>query len=225
MNLGEYFRGRRDKLLREVISRTNREGPYSILDVGGRVDYWNRLGIDFLRRNNVHVTLLNLTESEIGQANQELFSLCVGDATALQFGDESFDLVHSNSVIEHVGDWAKMKAFASETIRVGRNYYVQTPYFWCPVDPHYSSLPMIHWLPRTLQLRAFEALPLAFSGKADGIDEAHDILASATLLDRRQFRYLFPEADHRFEKVLGVPKSMIAIHEPPIPGTAKVSGD
>lgn len=38
-----------------------------------------------------------------------------------------FDLVYSNSVIEHLGTWEKQQAFAAEARRVGRGYWIPTP--------------------------------------------------------------------------------------------------
>lgn len=51
----------------------------------------------------------------------------VGDGTRLAFEDQSFDLVYSNSVIEHLGTWEKQQAFAAEARRVGRGYWIPTP--------------------------------------------------------------------------------------------------
>src|SRR3546814_10323990 len=65
----------------------------------------------------------------------------------------SFDIAHSNSVIEHVITWDNMKNFARETRRVAAWHYVQTPYFWFPVDPHFYKLPFYHWLPRPLRAK------------------------------------------------------------------------
>jgi len=150
-SLSTRFRQRRDVRLRTLIASIAAEkGSIRILDLGGTPQYWERVGISFLRENSAHVTILNYVADQLGAENKhpDLFSTSVGDACDLaQFPDNAFDLVHSNSVVEHVGNWSRMKRFGAETRRVGRNYYVQTPYYWFPIDPHYYRAPLIHWLP------------------------------------------------------------------------------
>ncbi|HEX3432844.1 MAG TPA: class I SAM-dependent methyltransferase [Solirubrobacteraceae bacterium] len=68
------------------------------------------------------------------------------DATVgLPFADGQFDLVYCSSVIEHVAR-ARREAFAAELRRVGRGWFVQTPAFSFPIEPH-ALLPFAHWLP------------------------------------------------------------------------------
>ena len=74
----------------------------------------------------------------------------VADATErLPFDDGAFDLVYSSSVVEHV-EPARREAFAREVRRVGRGWWVQTPAFSFPVEPH-ALLPFAHWLPPALR--------------------------------------------------------------------------
>jgi len=73
-----------------------------------------------------------------------------GDATqGLPFADGEFDLAYCSSVIEHVP--RELRAvFARELRRVARGWYVQTPAFSFPVEPH-ALLPAAHWLPVALR--------------------------------------------------------------------------
>jgi SAM-dependent methyltransferase len=66
-------------------------------------------------------------------------------AAGLPFASDQFDLVYCSSVIEHVRP-PRRAAFAAELRRVGRGWFVQTPAFSFPVEPH-SLLPAAHWLP------------------------------------------------------------------------------
>jgi SAM-dependent methyltransferase len=72
-------------------------------------------------------------------------------AAGLPFSDGEFDLVYCSSVIEHVPR-ARRAAFAAEVRRVGRGWFVQTPAFSFPLEPH-SLLPFAHWLPAAARRR------------------------------------------------------------------------
>lgn len=79
------------------------------------------------------------------------------DALHLPFADRSFDIVHSNAVIEHVGPIDAQRRFMEEAIRVGRAGFISTPHRWFPVDSH-TNLPLLHWLPRSAFLAALRRL-------------------------------------------------------------------
>ncbi|MGH2944334.1 MAG: class I SAM-dependent methyltransferase, partial [Solirubrobacteraceae bacterium] len=70
-------------------------------------------------------------------------------AEGLPFADGEFDLAYCSSVIEHVPA-ARRTAFARELRRVARGWYVQTPAFSFPIEPH-ALLPAAHWLPPALR--------------------------------------------------------------------------
>lgn len=214
-SLSTKLRRRRDVRLRALItSIAEKNGGVSIVDMGGTLEYWQRVGLDFLREKGAKITLINRHATELSelQGVEDMFSAEVGDACNLaQYADRQFDLAHSNSVIEHVETWANMKAFAGETRRVAEFYYVQTPYFWFPIDPHYYKMPLFHWLPRPTRAWLLGAFPIAHSGRIKATDMAYEVVDRARLLDGRQFRFLFPDAATSFERFAGLPKSMIAI--------------
>jgi SAM-dependent methyltransferase len=66
-------------------------------------------------------------------------------AQGLPFADGEFDLAYCNSVIEHVPP-ERRQAFAAELRRVAPGWYVQTPAWSFPIEPH-ALLPGAHWLP------------------------------------------------------------------------------
>jgi hypothetical protein len=69
---------------------------------------------------------------------------------SLPFRDHSFDIVHSSAVIEHVGSFARQRAFLEECCRVARRaVFITTPNRWFPVEFH-TVLPVVHWLPKPL---------------------------------------------------------------------------
>jgi hypothetical protein len=200
-----HFRTRRMATFARALSIT----PTSrVLDVGGTGYNWELCPV------RPRVTLLNRYEEPDFPVPRDM-TLTVADGCALPFGDQSFDVVYSNSVVEHVGDWTRQQQFAREIQRVGRAYYVQTPAKAFPLEPHLLT-PAIHWLPRPIQRRLlpFTAIGLLHRGDRP-IDFAwYD---DVRLLERREVRALFPEATLMTERVLGLPKSYIAIGRHNVP--------
>lgn len=225
-SLASRFRARRSAAVRALIAEiAARNGRCKILDLGGTPDYWVKIGVDFLREHKVRIEIVNREPGElgVGASADDLMSLSVGDACSLpRFADNSFDLVHSNSVIEHLHGWKNMIAFAAETRRLSANYYIQTPYFWCPIDPHFVTVPFFHWLPRPVRAQLLNRFPIAHSGRIANYSRAVEVVEGVTLLDRKQFAFLFPDADIHFERVIGLPKSLIATRiDPASTGTGE----
>jgi len=75
--------------------------------------------------------------------------VCADATQGLPFADGEFDLAYCSSVIEHIPRELRA-AFARELRRVARGWYVQTPAFSFPVEPH-ALLPAAHWLPPALR--------------------------------------------------------------------------
>jgi SAM-dependent methyltransferase len=71
----------------------------------------------------------------------------VGNACNLPWPDKHFDVVYSNAVIEHVGEFDNQKKMAAEAVRVGKRWFVATPNRWYPFEFH-LRLPLVTWLPR-----------------------------------------------------------------------------
>lgn len=115
----------------------------------------------------------------------------------LPFADAQFDLVYCSSVIEHVAP-ARRARFASELRRVGRGWYVQTPAFSFPIEPH-ALLPFAHWLPVALRRRYWRL------GAAGAWEEI-------SLLRRGEMETLFGPA--RAERMFGLAKSWVCVSRP-----------
>jgi SAM-dependent methyltransferase len=67
----------------------------------------------------------------------------------LPFEDQSFDVVFSNAVLEHVGSREEQAALLRELLRVGKAFFVTTPNRWFPVE-HHTGVPLLHFLPASL---------------------------------------------------------------------------
>ncbi len=213
-SLSSRFRKARARRVVELVEAAFAErGEVRIIDLGGEPEYWRRLyDRDWLEGCKVRITLVNPQRFEV---DDPLFEAAVGDACALpEHASGSFDLVHSNSVIEHVGDWPRMEAFAAQVRRLAPRYYVQTPYFWFPIEPHFSS-PFFHWRSEQARARLLLKRRHGFAERARDMGQAMRDVQHARLLDKQQFRFLFPDAEHIDEKAAGLTKSLIAIRRGP----------
>jgi hypothetical protein len=158
----------------------------------------------------VNITLVNLPGTTKPDDHGP-FTFREADACALTcFADKSFHIAHSNSVIEHVGDWQRMTQFAKEASRIPTKYFVQTPNYWFPIEPHCMT-PFFHWLPKPMRVWLVAHFRLGHWRKAASTDEAVRIVESARLLNKTMLQELFRDGDIVTERFLGLPKSHIAI--------------
>ncbi len=194
------------KLIEDILAK---KGSCRIADIGGEEDYW-QYGTDLIANNDVEIHLFNLFEKPT--TNPKMKSL-KGDATDLSdLDDMSYDLVHSNSVIEHVGNWRNIEKMAANCRRLAPKYYVQTPYFWFPYEPHFRAVGF-QWLPEQFRMRLVMNMKLGFFQQQSDVASAMDVVQSCYLLDDRQFKSCFPDAQFKYERAFGLTKSLIAIRE------------
>lgn len=212
-SLGSRFRAKRIAPLLQLIDLVFQEqGCVNIIDVGGTANYWNIVPRQYLDSHNVTVTIVNLPETK-RPANFGPFIFHHGDGcNLLDFGDKSFDIAHSNSVIEHVGDWGRMIQFSGELRRLARRYFVQTPNYWFPVEPHCMT-PFFHWLPRPIRVWLIRHFSLGYWSRASSVDEAVRAVDSARLLDINMFRELFGDSEVLTERLAFFIKSFVAIRK------------
>jgi hypothetical protein len=209
------LRAKRIAPLVAIIKRVHAErGRVSIIDIGGTADYWRIVPRAILDRCNVTITVVNLPGMLAEDHGDPRFRHVEGDGCDLaEWEDQSFDIAHSNSVIEHVGDWSRVCAFASEVRRVARFYFVQTPHFWFPVEPHCMT-PVFHWLPRSWRIAMVMRWNLGNWTRQPSVHHAVRTVESARLLDGPMFGELFgADATIRTERFFGLPKSMVAVRE------------
>ena len=213
-SLGSRFRSRRLAPLKRTIEKVHRSnGTVRIIDLGGRANYWDLVGHEFLKKNEVQLTLVNLPTEKALKHDQRYHQI-LGDACHLpNLESNSFDIVHSNSVIEHVGDWKKIKQFANEARRLAPYHFIQTPYYWFPIEPHYMSVGH-HWLPWPARARRHRRK------KGDKSQESFEkgmqaLSAEPFLLDIKRFSILFSDSVILKERVFGIlVKSLIAFRAP-----------
>ena len=210
-SFGSRLRARRIRPLTEMIEEVRSlKGSVRIIDVGGTEAYWRILPTDYLAERDVTITLVNMP-GEVVPSRSAVFDYLEADGCDLESIEAGcYDIAHSNSVIEHVGDWNRMVAFAKEVARVAPRYFVQTPNYWFPMEPHFMS-PFFHWLPIGTRARLLRAMPLGAWERATSEAESLRAVSSIRLLRREELQELFPTASIETERVAGLPKSLIAI--------------
>jgi hypothetical protein len=206
------FRAKRFMEIRKVIQEIlDEQGHCHVLDLGGSEKYW-LIGEDFINanRDKLHFTIINPEVQE--SINPSLFTFSVGDACNPDlFKGRKFDFVHSNSVIEHVGDVSAMIAFAENTRRLGKRYFMQTPNYWFAYEPHFR-FPGFQWLPASLRAFLLTKMRLGFFARQASYKQAKWHVDSIRLLSAQQVAKLFPDAKIKREKVFGLTKSIMAMN-------------
>jgi hypothetical protein len=198
------FREKRIRLFRSLLERLSR--PLRILDVGGTEVFWSTMGL--VGERDIEIVTLNIdVPAPSGGAN---LTALQGDARDLsEFGDRSFDVVFSNSLIEHVGGIDDQRRAAQEMQRVGKAYFVQTPNRHFPLEPHFV-FPFFQYLPMSARVYLLTHLSLGWCGKITDPEEARRAADSVKLLDQQTFHALFPTAAIWEERFLGLTKSFVA---------------
>jgi hypothetical protein len=201
----KIWRRKRFELFVQLVSP---KSDQRLLDVGGSPAFWTEHPVMFGQ-----VDVLNIHPFVWEEQPEYHIQTCVGDGCSLQFADKNYDLVFSNSVIEHVGSWERQQAFAKEMRRVGKSVWVQTPAFECPIEPHYLA-PFVHWLPKSIRGTIIRWLtPRGWLGKLSP-KEVAEMVETTRLLTKREMRILFPDCEIYTERLLGViPKSYIALRK------------
>jgi 2-polyprenyl-3-methyl-5-hydroxy-6-metoxy-1,4-benzoquinol methylase len=195
------MRRRRFQLFLSLLERVSR--PVSILDVGGSPAFWRSMG--FVAREDAAITLLNIDVLP----DESGFEIVTGDARAMsEFRDGQFDVVFSNSTIEHVGTWQDQERAAAEMRRVGQRYFVQTPNRYFLIEPHFL-IPGFQFLPLTVRANLLTRMRLGWVPRARNYDSARRTVEQIRLLTRREMMALFPGASLHVERFAGLAKSFV----------------
>ena len=191
------FRRRR---FRRFLEKCEPQASDRVLDIGGTLDFWEKSGPI---GRELDVLNIRCEEGAVIERNGCSIRHIQGDARALGCADNSYDLVFSNSVIEHVGSWVDQCAFAREARRAGKKIWIQTPAKYFFVEPHFLTL-FIHWLPKRIQKKLIRygslwgLLAKPSPAQIDGMVE------EIRLLTLPEMRILFPDCKIHKERFLGL---------------------
>jgi SAM-dependent methyltransferase len=189
-----------------------------LLDLGGGD---GSLAARITRRVPLEVTVADVESTRMQARERYGFrDVELAEDSPLPFADGEFDIVLCNSVIEHVTlpkaeclrhgisehEWRHrsleaQRRFAIEIRRVGRGYFVQTPHRAFPIDAH-TWLPFTGFLPHDAARRLVAVTDRVWVKKCR--------VADWHLLGVAEMHGLFPDGTVHVERVVGLPKSIIA---------------
>ena len=172
-----------------------------VLDLGGTAVSWQTLGLQAKS-----VTLVNLDHVE--DPEEPWMEILRTDACAGGFG--KYDLVFSNSLLEHLGGHARRQQFAEVVRESAPSWWIQTPYRYFPIEPHWV-FPGFQFLPFRARLAICQHWSIGHAPAMKDASEAAELVASIELVSAAEMRNYFPESEIWFERIVGVPKSLVAI--------------
>lgn len=170
-----------------------------VLDLGGSPRFWRTTP-----EHPASVTTVNLTPAE---PDEPWMAHVVADACE-PLGLGYFDLVFSNSLIEHVGGHYRRQRLADVIRSAAPAHWVQTPYRYFPVEPHFV-VPAMQFMPlgaRTAIASRWHAGP-----QRRPLVAAEEMVQSIELIGIRQLHSYFPDSRILVERIAGVPKSIVAL--------------
>jgi hypothetical protein len=198
-SVAERMRLRRWELIKRHFPNLS---EMKVLDLGGTPVWWHRAPV-----RPHHVTIVNLERYD----ESAWLTAIAGDACEadrLVFG-QRFDLVFSNSLIEHVGGHKARSVLSSVIRSLAPRYLVQTPYRYFPIEPHWL-FPGMQFLPTPMQWTIATRWPLGHTrGWRD--PQALNEVMSTELFGATEMRTYFPDGQLYWERFCGLRKSMIVI--------------
>lgn len=172
-----------------------------------------------VKAENVFIADIDEGLIKSGAENFGYNAVLISEKGKIDFPDKFFDIVYCSSVIEHTtvdktevwkyktgaafkdAAWKRQKSFAAEIIRLGKQYFVQTPAKSFPVESH-TWLLLVGYLPREVLLPVLKISNRYWVKAAE---------PDFNLLGEAEMKSLFPGAKILKEKSFGLTKSLMAV--------------
>ena len=214
-SLGARARARRWDVFRKAFPSLE---DMTVLDIGGTAETWRRAPV-----KPRSVIVLNLTEP--GTSDDPFVIPVTGDACdarhvlATAGIDQTFDVVFSNSLLEHVGGHAKRLEVSAEVAALAPYHWVQTPNRHFPVEPHWL-FPGMQFLPVRARTTVAEKWPLSHTPPSS-FEVARETVLWTELISVSELRVYFPDSEIFKERMGGLTKSITAVKAPVPLATAR----
>jgi hypothetical protein len=193
----------------ELVRRVPDLAHLHVVDLGGTVQAW--AGLEPHPRR---LTVVNLDPETGTDADATLpwADVLIADAAGglEELRAERFDVVYSNSLIEHLGGPLARRAFAANVERLAERWWVQTPYRYFPIEPHWV-FPGFQWLPLPARAAVSRRWPYGHvRSEASPPEAAVRDVTGVELLTMTEMRSLFPAGHLYRERFCGLVKSIVA---------------
>ncbi|WP_445163781.1 methyltransferase domain-containing protein [Mycobacterium sp. Dal123C01] len=174
-----------------------------VLDLGGTPESWQLAPVRPKALTTVNLEPLESWSPQI--------TAIQGNACDLpnSVARDHFDLVFSNSVLEHVGGHVGRQRLVDNVHSLADRHWVQTPYRYFPIEPHWL-FPGLQWLPYEARVQVslrWNRGHIRTHTRAEAQDQVDEI----DLLGISQMRRYFPASVIWYERFAGLIKSLVAI--------------
>ena len=206
--LSRISRTRKLRLFNKIMKPTEET---KVLDVGAQVNSNSDKELQFIDTYpwKGNISAVNISEEHISNIKKcyPEIEAVVCDACKLPWPDKYFDIVYSNAVIEHVGDFERQKKMAAETMRVGKRWFVTTPNRWFPFEFH-MRLPFVTWLPGNGYLRIGNVISYNhLKGKYTVGTKRNDL----RLMSAEELKKCFPNSEIIKQRITFMAETLIAV--------------
>jgi ubiquinone/menaquinone biosynthesis C-methylase UbiE len=180
-----------------------------ILDVGTSevINETDNLFIQ-LYKYKKNITCLSKQDLKKIKTKYKEINFIIGDALSSNLPDNSFDIVHSNATIEHVGDVSNQFVFLRECLRISQKFvFIQTPNKFFPIDFH-TKIPLIHFLPDKIYRKLLSLIGLNFYANVNNLN----------LISLKEIDFFLKKLEYRNYKIIkkklcGITSNLIIIIE------------
>jgi SAM-dependent methyltransferase len=160
--MDEETRRKKAAKILSILKSQVKLGSCDLLDIGTGSGHI----IQIIARECKSATSVNLTDERVVTEGYKFYK--VKDVT-LPFANESFDVVISNQVIEHIPPQDVHLKEIHRVLRKGGIVYLATPSKYTLIEPH-LKLPFLSWLPRpvasiyawAIKRQVWDVYPLSF---------------------------------------------------------------
>jgi len=195
----------------KILSRNiDLEKLKSIIDVGVTADKTKNSSNFFENLFPMPEKITAISDQDASWMENEYKGLKFVQGTALEmpFDNNTFDLVFSSAVIEHVGSNNNQRKFICECFRVAKKYiFITTPNRYYPIELH-TAIPLIHWLPKNIHRKILKIIRKEYF--------AHE--KNLNLLSKNDLRNICNENGIKKYKILtayflGLPSNLLLLIE------------